>query len=754
MSNLNIDFKIENIGPHKNLDFNGKVSSLKTAIYANNGSGKTFISRLFRLLDDLSISKANKLLSFTESRGLFEFKISDGSIEKKFGISLIKNDIPNISTPLPFIFHTFNSDYVHENIEALKYKPDGDIEGYILGKAQIDLSKEKQELKTKENELVDKEQLLKDNIKVQKEELDKKEFSIRKNIAEYTNFTFENIFSKKGLGYVESKTFNELKKDNTTLNTLPDDLADVSFSIFKADISFVNQMKTLLVTNFSKSNFAEEFKVKVKSKQAFVKDGLSFTDKQKSNCPFCEQTLSNEALTLIDRYTKYLEDEEAKTISQIDSFIRAIDELKKQLSINYTSSIKTKSEFDNLKKYLPSFASINLQELKDIEDIKVIFNEIQSVLTDKKDDITKSLYIDTQLGLIEQHILNNEGLVEENKAKIAAINKRKNNLNSEKLEIKKKLCKTHYLETLKSVEVAINEISKMRDEVEKLKVEIGTKENLEKVARKEKVIETFEDFLNIFFNGKYTFDKDNFCLKFDTHNLIDNASDVLSDGEKNIVAFCFYLAETHRKISKEADYKKVFFIIDDPISSLDFHYVYSVAQIIRRLNDKFPIGDRLRCIVLTHNIEFMSILVRNKIVDGRFILENSEIKKLQKELIMPYEEHLRDVYEVSKNIKIPNHTTPNSIRHILETINKFEKPNLDFRTYCEYIEILKDDNEFLYALIHDNSHGNYRMERAFTADMIIKGCEKTIEVILSKFDGQIKVMEKEIYTQESIRHEN
>ena len=57
-------------------------------------------------------------------------------------------------------------------------------------------------------------------------------------------------------------------------------------------------------------------------------------------------------------------------------------------------------------------------------------------------------------------------------------------------------------------------------------------------------------------------------------------------------------------------------------------------------------------LVLTHNIEFMSILIRNKIVDGRFILEKSNIKVLQKELIMPYEEHLRDVYYITIISKI------------------------------------------------------------------------------------------------------
>jgi len=69
--------------------------------------------------------------------------------------------------------------------------------------------------------------------------------------------------------------------------------------------------------------------------------------------------------------------------------------------------------------------------------------------------------------------------------------------------------------------------------------------------------------------------------------LKEGASDVLSDGEKSIVAFCLYLAQVHAKIDDEGEYNKLFFVIDDPISSLDFHYVYSVAQIIRNLNQSF-----------------------------------------------------------------------------------------------------------------------------------------------------------------------
>ncbi len=746
MSSLTIEINIENIGPHEKINFTGQSSSLKTAIYANNGSGKTFISRLFRLLEIPSIEKVNKLLSFTKINGSLSFNISDGTNEKKFSIGLSKNAEPNISMPLPFIFHTFNSDYVHENIETFKYRPDGNIDGYILGKVQIDLSKEKQVLKLKKEELEKKDEALHENIKRQKSELDKKEYAIRKNISEYTNFTYENIIAKNILGYTEEKSFEELKKENTTLNTLPDDLSDVPISIFNADIDFFNQLKETLGMAYSKSHFAEEFKTKVKEKQNFIKEGLRLLNKEKGNCPFCEQNLGREALLLIDTYTKYLEGEEAKTIYRIEDFIKNLDVLEQQLNKNNTSMLQVKGEFEKLKKYLPSFKDKDLAELKNVDEVKTTFDEIKNILEQKKDDITQLFQVDLQLEQIRKYIQDNKKIVEANKKIISAINERKNNLNKEKLEIKKRLCKAQYTKTLKNEMKLIDEIEQIKIEIGKLETEISQKESQSKVATRDKVIETFENLLDVFFNGKYTFDKDNFCLKINTHNLIDNASDVLSDGEKNIVAFCYFLAETHKRVSKEDDYRKLFFVIDDPISSLDFHYVYSVTQIIRRLNEQFPIGDRLKYIVLTHNIEFMSILIRNKIVDGHFILEDSQITKLQKELIMPYEEHLRDLWKISDATKAPSHTTPNSIRHVLETINKFEKPNLDFKEYCEDIGILDGNDEFLYALVHDNSHGNYRTQRPFTEDMITKGCKKVIAIVEGKFTGQIKVMKKSMGT--------
>lgn len=64
--------KCQNIAPIENLNREIKSSSLKMGVFANNGSGKTFISRLFRLtekqdelaFDENGKSPTDKLLTF------------------------------------------------------------------------------------------------------------------------------------------------------------------------------------------------------------------------------------------------------------------------------------------------------------------------------------------------------------------------------------------------------------------------------------------------------------------------------------------------------------------------------------------------------------------------------------------------------------------------------------------------------------------------------------------------------------------
>lgn len=77
---MKIYIKCKNIAPLRNLDETIDNKSFNLGILARNGSGKTFISRLFRLLEMHSItdiSTINRLITIDQSNAQFIFGVSE-----------------------------------------------------------------------------------------------------------------------------------------------------------------------------------------------------------------------------------------------------------------------------------------------------------------------------------------------------------------------------------------------------------------------------------------------------------------------------------------------------------------------------------------------------------------------------------------------------------------------------------------------------------------------------------------------------
>lgn len=275
----------------------------------------------------------------------------------------------------------------------------------------------------------------------------------------------------------------------------------------------------------------------------------------------------------------------------------------------------------------------------------------------------------------------------------------------------------------------------------KLHEEIEAKEQTAKVRKRDKVYETLETMLDNFFAGKYQIDKDTFQIKFRGSKLNGNASKVLSDGEKSIVAFCWYLAETHTLVEKETDYDNLFFVIDDPISSMDFHFVYAVAQILRSIKSIFGMSRHERLWVFTHNIEFFSIVARNHVLVATYMLKPGKIVPFNHQLLLPYENHLFDLLEIAERGKTPNHTTGNSIRHVIETISKFEDPEISIEKYVVNSPELQKD-PCIFSLCQDLSHGTVRRELPYDEELLKAACKTVIAFVKAKYPKQVEKVRK------------
>lgn len=744
---IRIKLKINNIGPHNGnnkINFIDEVDSNKAIFYASNGTGKSFISRAFRLTSAEKLGlNADDLLTLGHASGMLNLKITSTAEpldEKNLSISVEKGTPAVVKNDSGFIFHVFNSDFVEENIKPRDYTPDGNIEGYILGKVQIDLTDEKKREEKLKCEINYKDRAIDDTIEKAKKEL--RDNGIQPTTTEFALIDKKRLLQKETLEDVQP--FDEIVKQLESLKQLPEKLPDISTPSFNTKEINFDEIVTILTTAYPKAEWDEEFVSDIKKNRAFVEKGLTLLNGDEEICPFCKQPLRDTALELIHRYKLFLADKEAEVLSKIESNITAVENVIENLKQYAYDTKSANLEIENLKKYFPSFEKITLEISSSDENAFDCFNRLISLLREKGDNITHADFnVEDIITECKSFIQNTLQQQESNAKIINGVNKNKQNSNGERLNLRRHLCKAQYLKLQSSLSSAFNELEKLKLELKELQESIVKKEQQARISKKEKVYETLEYFLNKFFVGKYSIDKETFQIKFLGNNVGQRASRILSDGEKSIVAFCYYLASTHLQLSSEDDYNKLFFIIDDPISSMDFHFVYAVAQSLRDIKAHFKIKTFDRIWLFTHNLEFYSIVTRNHIINHAYVMKPGKIERLKHQLLMPYENHLKDIVEIASGIQQPSHTTGNSIRHVLETVSRFEYPEKSLEMYINENETLAN-NSCIFTLCQDLSHGPVRNQPPYSYEVITEACKVVVEFMKFKYKGQIYAIQSKV----------
>lgn len=729
-----IKLDIENIGPHydtNKISFHDSFNSNKAIIFARNGSGKSFITRVFRLVsNEKRFVSADDVLTLEKDSGKLSFSLLSNGVEKELSVSVRRGSVPEIKNDTGLIFHVFNSDYVDENIKSHNYSPDGQIDGYILGKTQIDLSAEREEQRNIELQIEEKNKEISSIIYNAKMQL--RDNGLLPTIREFELIDIEHLRSIAE--FINTDSFEKILSSISELSKIPELITDISIPIMNTDYAVFDELVTILKTSYPKTEWDNEFVNKIISNRSFFESGLQQLGNL-NTCPFCSQSLKEPALKLINDYKLFLSDNEAIVRKKIENkkneILRIIDEIKRLVTLTKLANadfLKIQSHFRSLNKYqiiipeqnLDSFLSIiTLLDLKN-KDLSVEFLDIIGLVNKCQAELDSI-----------QYILNKNAKI------ISEANKKKDNTNSERLTLRRDLCKAQFNRLKFMLEPYFAECAAKQEILESIKNSIKEKELATQISKRSEFCTTLDSLLNLFFNNKYSIDRDTFRICFWGKNVGDNVSRILSDGEKSIVAFCLYLASTHILIESEEDYNKLFFIIDDPISSMDFHYVYAVAQSLRNLKTYFPISSYDRMWIFTHNIEFLSIIIRNNIMQNAYILQSGNIELLKKQLVMPYESHLNDIVAVATGAKEPTHTIANSIRHVLETICSFEYPSKKIERYIQEDVILSQD-PCIITFCQDLSHGGIRKQPPYTDDMLKEACKTIYNFMNSKYAGQIE----------------
>lgn len=762
-----LQLQVQNLGPVA--DLNEHLGDGKqNLIYARNGTGKSFITRALRYIDlhkqGQDVSSAPSSLIAEEAPGL------QGMLNLTYGAQDIANLKVSMDGSSPQInankniFHVFSEDFVSTELRQKEYFIDGKIENQItLDRSTIDTADAELQLEEANKKFNIKYQNITNIFNDKKNKYLVKQALINRNLREFTSLNIETVIqNNKNKPEDNIKELKAILIDLDILRSIPSEpILPVTIQIFELDTNKFNEIYNTIEKITSPSSISQEIKERLELDVNFYESGIRLMKSARNpkDCPFCNQSTShpNTAET-IECYIKYFTDEEGKHKAKLNSsksYLDGVINYINNFSKNYDDQIK---KFNKIKEYIPSMKNKSIDDIEEhrqylISTIKMITDKIYEKLI----DVSKEYKIDKiELDdLIDE--INTE--VKDANKKFIALTASIQKTDSERKNLQREACRAFEKEFCADQWNLILEISEIREEIKSAETNLDelNKSQLS-VSVKERVANTFELLINDFFGKKYTFDKNNFILKRDNQEMARGPSRTLSEGEKTVISFCYFIACTHKKISKTSEYENLFFVFDDPITSMSYDFVFSIAQTLKNFciskdgelsispADKNKNYKRPNLLIFTHSSYFYNICVSNNVIPKNcafFLHKNGSQHKISahNNYIAPFEQQLREVFEVYEG-KAPDHTTGNAIRSVLEAVGRFCHPD-KCDNLSNYIIYLTGEENFTIksVLINNLSHGTYYEDTPSPED-IKDACADVISIVEKFAKGQIETVKR------------
>ena len=330
----------------------------------------------------------------------------------------------------------------------------------------------------------------------------------------------------------------------------------------------------------------------------WVERGLHFfRQKGRTTCPFCQQPTRE---TLAKSIENYFDDDYrnaqkllADAVSTYASFLSKMRQLREDLPVYRNQGFDIIQVSNNLIDF-DALASTNLERMKAKQ------NDLgSSVVIEDTIDVRENLATSLER-LNEQIAVHNERALHFNEFKEEVYSRIRWQCTTVLLAEKKQFLKDERAYNgakrgLESKNISCsNAIEKKNAEREELMSRLtSSKPTIERINRILRDL-CFENFiLDEANDGKdYAFVR---CSG-------ERANETLSEGEKTIVTFLYFLSYVE---SRSSDHPVVF--IDDPISSLDANVLYFVSSLVRDLASKARQKDNAdvsQLFILTHNASF------------------------------------------------------------------------------------------------------------------------------------------------------
>lgn len=623
----------------------------------------------------------------------------------------------------------YNQDFIYNNF----YEKSSQKGIFMLGEENTQISKNIENSEKKLEELKDKRSKIENN----KKEFEKKEKEENENLKNKiwkiienhkSDFDFclegykkkEKLFNhllKLEIKNSPNKTLDELKKEAEIIkDDNKSEISHIKFPRFD-DILQIEEnhiFKEVIIGN--KDSVISELIQKLDNSD-WVKEGRKYIQENSEECPFCQsQTITKEFKSNLEKYFD-------------ENYNTKLNEI-----VNLQN--KYKEFYENI----PNKDSFYREEILDLnnKEFELLYNKLKSNIESNQIKITEKIKQPNntiELKSSKQFVNNLDNFLQEIQRQIESFNKKLKKKKELKQDIENFFWKNMYLNYKQDIESFKKEQKRLKAKIDKCQQELNEcdeeinkqKENLQKEQRNIINTQKAKDNINSYLEGlgitnfkiEDSQENNSYAIKRPENN--EPTFKTLSEGEKTLITFLYFLQSCQgEENSNEVGQKEKIIVIDDPISSLSYNYVFDIAQLIKHTFLKNNNTKYKQIFILTHHLYFFHELLGHKEdYEGKvkaFRIYKGEkyqscIKTISKREIMneyqTYWEILKDCKENPTN----NIIIPNTMRNILEyflgfikkdkidTIKDLNNEENDTRYKAFYNYINRESHSFMKNII-------------------------------------------------------
>lgn len=674
---MKLDLKNEELFKEDEINFDKKVNF----VYGKNGTGKSTITRLLK-----------EQFGSDEKYDIRIFQGFDSLVGERENLDCIILGKENIEI-----------DSEIEEIENLISEKLDEIE---------EINKEIEEpLNNKEKNLYTKRQKAIGDFKKQVDKIDKELKKCASGIKNYdikiSNEKSYNInHLKKEISYAQLLSDNEVTVFGEILHSQIKVAEEINNDCVNIDLNqIVNDVNEILIHKVEPKKIIKRLG-NDSGKFNFAKEGMRI-HKSGDECAFCGNMVTKE---LLDELKSYFSADEVESFQQkikdkLNYLGKCIEELRK-IEINIRNFYADKVEEAKIIKL-----NMNLEKINYIEFLNKIYKKLEEKKGNLFDRSDEFLEENIPSGLIKI-IFEYNNLVKQNnsndllKKQNEARNKLryheiKKFLNKFKYEVedeKKKILEENKNEIEEQYSAKKKEVGNINEFIEKsrgkIKELVAKKKSVQKAVKNINIkLKSSSSSFELFYDDKQ--EQEGFykikCLRTSRYKSVKE----LSTGEKNIIAFLYFIEELN-DIEKEKLNSKKVVIFDDPMNSNDDTKQY---LIIEQLQNLMKTSKNNKFIILTHNTHFyLNLKYGWKYSTSRFIRLSQDKTMTYIQQINSKNEDFKTSYEVFwKELKflynaeeVTSGIMYNVIRRIIETYikfnhideDKFFENNESFRKAC------------------------------------------------------------------------